>query len=177
METQSTFEGWAIVEVFGHQTFAGYVTTQYFGAAAMFRIDVPKLEARERATTAPSYIGNDYMPAGTIVKEGAVEGYSKLFGLGAIYGVTPSTKEAVLATVERLQRRPLMEARPPVASPLSIAARGESAGDDDEYFKCENCGKEFPIDSRRTTADDVALCQPCYDDCPRYEDVDSSGGQ
>jgi len=39
METpqQATFNEWAIVEVMGHQTYAGYVTTQAFGAAVLFR--------------------------------------------------------------------------------------------------------------------------------------------
>ncbi len=35
METQtSKFEGWAVVELFGHSREAGYVTTDYFGSGA-----------------------------------------------------------------------------------------------------------------------------------------------
>src|SRR5215467_13892732 len=48
--SNATFEGWAILEIFGHQRYAGYVTTQTFGAASMFRLDVPALEERERTT-------------------------------------------------------------------------------------------------------------------------------
>jgi hypothetical protein len=45
---QSAFEGWAVLEIFGHQTYAGFVTTQTFGQAVLFRVDVPPLAERER---------------------------------------------------------------------------------------------------------------------------------
>ncbi len=32
------FEGYAIVEIMGHQKVSGYVTTQYFGGTAVFRV-------------------------------------------------------------------------------------------------------------------------------------------
>ena len=44
IETKS-FEGWAIVDVLGHQRYVGYVTTEAYGAAVLFRVDVPALEA------------------------------------------------------------------------------------------------------------------------------------
>jgi hypothetical protein len=31
MEQQATFEGWAVVELFGHSREIGYVKTEYFG--------------------------------------------------------------------------------------------------------------------------------------------------
>lgn len=40
---QATFEGWAVLEIFGHQRYAGYVTTQAFGQSVLFRVDVPPL--------------------------------------------------------------------------------------------------------------------------------------
>jgi hypothetical protein len=43
METQSDkFDSFAIVEVFGHQKFAGRVTEQAIGGASFVRVDVPK---------------------------------------------------------------------------------------------------------------------------------------
>lgn len=105
---QARFEGWAIVDVMGHQRYIGYVTTEAYGQAVLFRIDVPALDERERMTKAPEYIDNRYMPAGTTVKEGAVQGYTKLVGSGSIYCITPCTKEAALKAVESGQRRPLM---------------------------------------------------------------------
>lgn len=46
-EQQAKFEGWAVVEIMGHQKEIGYVTTQYFGPAGLFRVDRPELPERE----------------------------------------------------------------------------------------------------------------------------------
>ena len=35
----SSFDSWAIVEIFGHQTFAGRVTEQAIGGASFVRVD------------------------------------------------------------------------------------------------------------------------------------------
>lgn len=104
---QARFEGWAIVEVFGHQRYAGYVTTEAYGQAVLFRVDVPPLEERERLTKHYEYIGNQNVPPGSTVKEQAVQGYTKLFGAGAIYGLTPCTQEAALKAVAAMQARDL----------------------------------------------------------------------
>ncbi len=110
MEQQTAkFDGWAVLEVFGHQRFAGYVTTEAYGQAVLFRIDVPELKARARTTKSPGYCNGDYCPAGTVVQEGAVAGYTKLFGAGAIYAITPCTEAAALEAVEEMQRRPVMK--------------------------------------------------------------------
>jgi len=111
---QTRFEGWAIVDVLGHQRYVGYVTTEAYGAAVMFRVDVPALEPRTRTTERPGYVGDRYLPAGATVEEGAVPGYTKLIGAGSIYTLTPCTQEAALAAVESTQPRPLMQvALPP----------------------------------------------------------------
>ena len=126
MDTQQAkFDGWAIVEVMGHQTFVGYVTTEAYGQAVLFRIDVPQLDERERVTKAPAYVGDRYVSAGATVKEGAVQGFTKLVGSGSIYCITPCSKDAALAALERNQCRPLMSiALPPTAA---LAPAGEAA--------------------------------------------------
>jgi hypothetical protein len=127
---QATFDGWAIVDVLGHQRYVGYVTTEAFGQAVLFRIDVPRLEPRERTTKRPGY-GPDgrYLPVGTVIAEGAVESYTKLVGSGSIYTITPCTKDAALQAVEDMQTRPLMEVRLPPESTLPAAVAAEAAGD------------------------------------------------
>lgn len=112
-QQQAKFDGWAIVDVLGHQRYVGYVMTEAYGQAVLFRIDVPALDERERVTKSPCYHGGRYLPAGTTVKEGAVEGYTKLIGAGSIYAITPCTKEAALRAVEETQARPLMSAALP----------------------------------------------------------------
>jgi hypothetical protein len=110
---QSSFEGWAILEIFGHQKYAGYVKTEYYGTACMFRCDVPPLPERERVTRSGCYVkggefDREYAPAGSTVKESATPGYSKLFGVGAIYSMTPCDEAAALLMVAELQPRALM---------------------------------------------------------------------
>jgi hypothetical protein len=104
MSTETAkFEGWAVVEIFGHQRYAGFVTTEQFGQAAMFRVDVPPLPERERVTKGYEYAGGQNLPPGSTVKELGIPGYSKLFGVGAIYALTPcdqATAEKVLAQMQ-----------------------------------------------------------------------------
>lgn len=122
---QATFDGWGIVDVLGHQRYVGYVTTEAYGQAVLFRIDVPALEARERVTKRPGYAGDGrYLPAGTTVSEGAVAGYTKLIGAGSIYAITPCTKEAALEAVEQAQPRPLMSVALPPERAIAAAAEG-----------------------------------------------------
>lgn len=132
-QDQSHFEGWAIVEIFGHQRYAGYVTTEAFGQAVLFRVDIPALEPRERVTKAGSYHPKTgaYLPPGTTVAEDGVAAYTKLFGTGAIYGITPCSQEAAVKAVESMQPRPLLKVTPP-ARPALTAARGDGGDDDDD---------------------------------------------
>lgn len=58
---------WAVVEVFGHQRFAGRVSEETLAGQGFVRVDVP--ECGERSP-----------------------GFSKLFGPGAIFGITPTTE-------------------------------------------------------------------------------------
>jgi hypothetical protein len=106
-DEQSKFDGWAVVEIFGHQRYAGYVTTQAFGQAVMFRVDVPPLEERERVTKSYEYVDGTSVPPGSTVKEAPVPGYTKLFGVGAIYGITPCTQDAAVKAVAAMQTRKL----------------------------------------------------------------------
>lgn len=131
---QAKFDGWAIVDVMGHQRYVGYVTTEAYGQAVLFRIDVPALEARDRTTVRPGYDSNGtYLPAGSVVSEGAVDGYTKLVGSGSIYTITPCTKEAALTAVEQMQSRPLMNVKlPPDRALTESTEHGEDEHDDED---------------------------------------------
>ncbi len=107
-QQQAKFDGWAIVEVFGHQRYAGYVTTEAFGQAVLFRVEVPPLEAHERISKHYEYAADGKnIPPGSTVLEDAVQGYSKLFGAGAIYGITPCTQEAAEKAIAAMATRKL----------------------------------------------------------------------
>jgi len=71
------FEFWAIVELFGHSTIAGYVTN----LGQLIRIDVPAVKDQE--------------------------GFTKFYGLKAVYGITPTTKEIAAKAAEKLAVRPV----------------------------------------------------------------------
>ncbi len=104
-ETQNKFEGWALVEIFGHQRYAGYVTTEQVGQAAMFRVDVPPLPELERVTKTWEHIGATTVPPGSTVKDPALAGYTKYFGVGAIYAITPCDQAAAEKAVKAMRPR------------------------------------------------------------------------
>jgi hypothetical protein len=80
-QTGSQFDCWCIVELFGHQKIAGRVTEQQIGGQSFIRIDVPDC---------------DGTPA-----------FTKLFGPGAIYSITPTTEDLVRQALPRIQPAPV----------------------------------------------------------------------
>lgn len=106
METQtSKFEGWAVVELFGHSREAGYVTTDYFGSGALFRIEVPPLPKREVTLLRPEWINDVLVGAGSKIERGAVEGRTRFVGPSAIYALNPCTQDAAFMAIESMTRR------------------------------------------------------------------------
>ena len=81
MENQAEYKGWAKVEVMGHQSHIGYVSTEAYGAAVLFRIDRPA------------------------IPEIAVEPISVLVGAGSIYRIIPCSEEVAIAAIQKEQRR------------------------------------------------------------------------
>jgi len=63
MTEETTFEGWCIVELFGHQQIAGKVSEKSMAGTTLLRVDVPKTSQR---------------PA-----------FTKFYGGGAIYAIMP----------------------------------------------------------------------------------------
>ena len=82
-DEQTRFEGWAIVELMGHNTIAGYVSEQSIAGVAMLRVDVP---------------ATDSQPA-----------FTKFYSGSAIYGITPTTEQIATIAVKRLTVRPVSE--------------------------------------------------------------------
>lgn len=134
---QSSFEGWAVLEIFGHQRYAGYVTTQAFGQAVLFRVDVPPLPERER--TAKYYEHADdgtSIPPGSTVKEIAVQAYTKFFGPGAIYAMTPCSQEAAEKAVASMTSRKVSIVSLAPEARVALPGRQENDSDDaraDDY--------------------------------------------
>lgn len=108
MEEQKEFKGWAIVEIMGHNKEIGYVTTEYYGPVAMFRIDQPDLPEREYVLQRPQYVSHKWMPEGTTVKRTALPAKSSLVGPSSIFRMTVCTEETARAAIEEMLAPPLI---------------------------------------------------------------------
>ena len=135
---QSSFSGWALVELFGHQREAGFVSTQYFGDKAMFQIDIPEIEAREETLTAPKWLDSGLAPVGTVIQRESIEGRTRLVNPGAVYALNPATEAAVRAAVAAGGQREIKVISLPEGKQLAAALPGNDEDcdngdpDDDE---------------------------------------------
>ena len=79
--TQEKFESWMILDLFGHQRIAGFVTEAEIGGCSFVRVDVPAVDGSQAI--------------------------SKFYGNGAIYSMTPVSKEVVELFVKQYKPAPL----------------------------------------------------------------------
>jgi len=98
------FEQFAIVELFGHQIIAGKVSEQVIGGQGFVRVDVPTNDAQE--------------------------GFTKFYGAGAIYAITPCDEETMLTAVAGLRQRPIDVWK--LRLPQLTASAGDREEDEDE---------------------------------------------
>ncbi len=127
---QSQFNGWARVEVMGHQTHIGYVRTEAYGAAVLFRVDTPDLPEREYELARPEWAGETYCPVGTKVKRAAEPGVSVLVGAGSIYRIVPCTEDAARKAIESNRRAELKLVALPPEKLIPAGVGGDSDEDD-----------------------------------------------
>ena len=79
-DDQTTFEAWAIVDLFGHSQIAGQVSEQQIAGGTFLRVDVPA--------------GDD-------------QGFTRYYGAGAIYSITPVPEDVARKAAASLQARPI----------------------------------------------------------------------
>ena len=122
MEKDNSFTGWAIVEMMGHRTEIGYVTTEHYGTAAMFRVDTPPLTSTVRVLEHPEYalVQGDRMwcPPGSKVERRARRSQimPDLTGGGLCH--QPLHKAAAIAALELRTSRPLIAIALPTRPPF-----------------------------------------------------------
>lgn len=131
-EKQASFEGWAKVEVMGHQSHIGFVRTEAYGQAVMFRIDTPELPAREYELASPEYVGGSWCPAGTRVQREARPGSTVMVGAGSIYRICPCTEDVAIRAIDRDSRAELKLISLPPAKELAPGQDDEEIEDADE---------------------------------------------
>lgn len=83
MQENKAFDHWAIVEIFGHKTYAGRVTEQTIGGSSFVRIDVPQTSK--------------------------TDAFTKMFGQNAIYGITIVDEATAKLKAESVQQTPMTE--------------------------------------------------------------------
>jgi hypothetical protein len=151
----ASFEGWALVEMFGHTKEVGYVTTEAYGSAVLFRCDTPELPEREYVLESPEYAqegekGTRWAPAGAKVKRPASPAKSRLIGPGAIYSITPCTELTARAALESVIRRPLILLEMPDKEKLLEAPAQNRTfsccGGNPEDGHRDDCPEEFEED-------------------------------
>ncbi len=81
MSEPNGFANHCVVELFGHQKIAGLVTEQVIAGQGFVRVDVPETKRH---------------PA-----------FTRMFGAGAIYSITPVSEEIALAAAESIYIEPV----------------------------------------------------------------------
>jgi len=84
-QPQEGLKAWALVELFGHQRVVGKVTVDPVDFPGMVRVDIPDLLKEDK-----------------IVRPG----FTRYFGRGALYAVTPITEEAVRELLPHVDGHP-----------------------------------------------------------------------
>jgi hypothetical protein len=134
---QAKFTGWAVVEMMGHRKEIGYVTTEAYGSAVLFRVDTPELPEREITLTSPEYVETapglrSWCPAGTKAKRAAVQARSCLVAPSSLYAMNPCTEQAARAAIERSFVRPLILVEMPAGMAALSAPEPADDFDDDD---------------------------------------------
>jgi len=80
-ENKSSFNEWALVELFGHQKIVGKVSEATLAGGAFLRVDVPALDAS---------------PA-----------FTRFYGPGAVYSINPVSEEVARGLMTRYRNEPV----------------------------------------------------------------------
>lgn len=82
---------WAIVELFGHQRIAGFLSEYTIGGQSFVRVDVPELPEK----------------TGRYDADGPVAAHSKLYGGGAIYAISPVDEAIARTAAAQIRHKPV----------------------------------------------------------------------
>lgn len=154
----SQFSGWALIEIMGRDRAAGFVTTEYFGSACLFRVDTPALPEREFVLKSPEYVEHTWTPAGATVKRPESPARTRFLGPSSIFSLIPCTEEAARAAIEEIYPRPMILLKMPQQAQLNPSV---SLGLVDPV-----CGSEIPSPMKAfSTEHDNVRYLFCSRDC------------
>lgn len=112
MDSQEKFDCWCIVEVFGHQKYAGRVTEQAVGGCNFVRVDVPAFEDH---------------PA-----------FTKMLGQASIFSMTPVTEDIARGIAKQLRNKPVSVYDLPGATNQRQLSVSAALGGDEDRDDCED---------------------------------------
>lgn len=95
----------AFVELFGHNQIAGMVSTHVIGGSALLRVDVPEVDANP--------------------------GFTKFYGVSAIYAITPTDEATMLLAVKKLRAKPIETYRLQLPETVRVVEDDDDYGDED----------------------------------------------
>lgn len=119
-----TYEGWCIVELFGHRRLAGFLRSQEIPGGTLPCLDVPATEPLPGERT----WGGE--PSATV-------GYSKMLGVAAIYGITPVDESIARRAAREIERsnNPLPVSLPALPSGTSTDDADDDDADDEDPWE------------------------------------------
>ncbi len=129
-EDPGRLETWAIVEVMGHNRFAGYVQQVPMGGAAMIRVDVPEIPDGEEEYDI--YEKTDSGAYRAVKKTRPISGtpaFTKFLGVSSIFAITPCSKEVAIAAVRQFRSAPVTILDMPAAR-RQLGYGGDEESDD-----------------------------------------------
>ena len=85
--TSKPFDEWCLLEIMGHQKYAGRVSEAVIAGQAFIRIDVPEVRTCDGVVRASAF--------------------SKLFGPSSVYSITPIAEDVARAMAVQLQQSPI----------------------------------------------------------------------
>jgi hypothetical protein len=108
-QEQAKFEGWAVLEMMGHRKEIGFVTTEYFGGAALLRCDTPEMPDREFTLKRPEWMDVEgkyrEVPAGSAMQRKGTPAKTVYVAPGSLYAMTPVSEDTARRAIEEMVRR------------------------------------------------------------------------
>ena len=155
---QGNFEGWCVVEIYGHTKEAGFGVIEFLGSACLLRIDTPEFPARQETLERPEWNGSRSLPIGTVIEREAIEGRTRYLGIGSIFSLNPCTEQVARAAVLAMRQRQIkVLSFPQQQLPLPGEPTDEElANSSTAPIVCEPCGNG---DHANCTMADSCTCK------------------
>ncbi len=112
MSEKSSFNEWALVELFGHQKIVGKVSEGSLAGGAFLRVDVP------------AFNGN--------------AAFTRFYGPGAVYSINPVTEDIARGLMTQYRNEPVSRFElPPLAEKVQDPEKCPGCGSYPQHCDCE----------------------------------------